>query len=295
MIIPVIIVAALAAALIVLARGAGARSGGTGVTEEQWEVAAQASHGDRIASALIAVARPLAGAVVVPQGSTFYRAVSAKLAATGEKFYAGSVDLFVSVQVAAMLLSAGLIAGAVLFSPDAMAMAVVLLLALAISAAPYSQINEAAKKRSAAVRAELPAFAELLLMPVASGQGLISSLQFTVAQSKGVVADEVRKMLALINSRSMPEAQAFAEAGASLGDASAIAFFNALYQAYEEGVPVAQTLRAQAEALRHQQHQEKRAAMKKLPNTVVVIMAVHLMPFIFIVVAIPTLVAMAGL
>jgi pilus assembly protein TadC len=132
-------------------------------------------------------------------------------------------------------------------------------------------------------------------MPVTSGYSIIPALDFTATRLTGVVSDEVKTMLALLSSRSASESQAFRGTGERLGEPAAITFFQTLYDAYVDGVKIADTLRSQAEQLRKQEYERKREQLKKLPNTMALIIGLHLMPFLFALTLVPTFYALSSI
>lgn len=293
MIVAAVIVILLAGVLATLARSS-ARKRTEPVPEELWG-RARAGEDSQVGRVLIAVARPVSAAVQVEPQTAVYRAIAGKLAAAGGTMFAGSVEVFVSVQVAALLVASGLLVTIPVLELDALGAMAAVVIAVAVAALPYSRLHEAAKKRLAEVRDELPEFAELLLMPVTSGYGIIPALEFTATRCTGTVAAEVQTLVSQLAVRADNEEALFRAAGARLGDAAAITFFNSLYQAYTDGVPVAESLRGQAAQLRHQEYQRKRALLKKLPTKLVFMIAVHLLPFLFVLTALPTLYALRSM
>jgi hypothetical protein len=165
-------------------------------------------------------------------------------------------------------------------------------LGVGVAAFPYNVVKKKADDRTAAVEQELPDFAELLIMLLESGLSPLPALTFTAARFHGPVAQEVLNLRTTINSHSMPEAEAFQLAGARLGTPEAASFFTALAQAYIDGVRVMDNIKRQAAALRQSAHQKRREQMKKLPQKVVFIMALHLLPLLFIVALVPTFFAL---
>lgn len=293
MIAAAIVLIVLAGLLLGLARTSKSRRSSQ-VPEETWE-AARAGEDSQVGRVLLSVARPLSSAVAADPQSALHRAIASKIAAAGGRLFAGSVDVFISVQVAALLCASGILVAIPLLGLSGAGMIAAALVAVAVAALPYNRLHEQAGKRLAAVRAELPEFAELLLMPVTSSYGIIPALDFTAKRSHGIVAAEVQTLISQLSTRAENEAEAFRSCGARLGDPAAITFFNSLYQAYTDGVPIADSLRGQAAQLRHQEHQSKRAALKKLPTKLVLMIAMHLLPFLFVITALPTLFAMRSM
>lgn len=251
---------------------------------------ARSQEDSTIGRLFLAAGRNLAGLPYtnVPEESPAYRSLRTKLAASGG-LYAGSVAVFLSVQVAAGILSAMLLAVLLFVQGGWMVMVVGALLAVGIGAYPYQRLVAAAKKRAEKVDQCLPEFAELLIMPLSSGYGILPGLGFTAERTAGPVADEVKLMLSAISSRAANEKEAFEAAGDRLGTPAAKSFFNALSQAYLEGVSAVTTISGQAEQLRKLSYQRLREKLKILPNKLVFIIALHLMPTLFIVILTPLL------
>jgi tight adherence protein C len=258
--------------------------------ESQFAAAIEADRNSQVSRMLLAASRPVSALpqVHLNPESSLYKSLRLKLAGANN-MYGGSVEVFISVQILTALLSALMLVVAILCQLDGATLAAVALFAAAFTALPYNKLSEAVKKRQAEITEGLPEFAELLLMPVTSGYGILPALDFTSQRQDGPVASEVRLMLAMLNSRAQTEHEAFVNAGERLGTPAALTFFNTLYQAYTDGTKVADTLRGQAEQLRKQSYEDMRAKVKALPNKLVIIMGLHLLPFLFVVVLLPTI------
>jgi tight adherence protein C len=278
-------------AMLLLASAFVAKNSDPERRERASEGFAAAGVGERSAlnRALLGMARPVSGLALahLDEESSTYKQLRTKLAAAGN-MYGGQVAVFVSVQVLATFLAA--LAFIAIVATDASGL---MLLAgaiggLALAAYPYNRVATAAKERMEEVNQGLPEFAELLLMPLSSGYGILPALDFTASRLTGPVADEVRLMLEVIQNRVRTEAQAFSDAADRLGTPAATSFFTALSQAYLDGVQVVETIRGQAEQLRKQDFERMREKLKALPNKLAIIMGLHLLPTLFIVVMFPT-------
>lgn len=295
MIAPVAVLVALAILLAGVVRSALRNANPEArIPEGAWS-AARDNETSQIGRMLMSVTKPVSNIVEINPQTNVYRNLHVKLAAAGGGLYGGSVEIFLSVQVGAILLATTGLALIPLTGLSGLPLIAALLGCLVIAVYPYNQVHDAGKKRLAQIRDELPEFAELLLMPVSSGYGILPALSFTAQRMPGLVSSEVRTMLSLLSSRSASEAVVFESTGARMGDPAAVTFFNTLYQSYTDGTGVTEALRAQAEQLRHQEHQRKRAMLKQLPNKMVFIIALHLLPFIFVVTVLPTLFAMGSM
>lgn len=225
--------------------------------------------------------------------SSIARIVQAKLLASGNTF-GNSVEVFFSVQVFAFCLSAltALLAFAV---TDTAIKVALLILVLVFALYPWNLVNTKAKKRSHAITKALPDFVEILQMPIEAGSGgVVAALSFTADRTTGPVSDAVKDMVLAINTRTLSTAEAFSMAGDRLGTPDAKAFFNAMLQSYLEGARVSETIAAQAVALRSKAFDQRIAEINKLPNKLLFIMALHLLPFIFLLVLIPTFLALGN-
>lgn len=244
---------------------------------------------------LIRTGRLMAGSkyLLTDTESPAYNNLRLKLTAAGG-MYASSPTVYMSVQIAAGLISAALFAVMFFAGQSGLLLIVGALLAGALVYYPYQRINEAISKRSSVVDQDLPEFAELLLMPLSGGYGIIPALDFTAQRLDGPVSHEVRVLLSAINSGVGSDADLFRQAGERLGTPAARAFFASLAQAYEEGTTVVESLRGQADQLRKIAYEQTREKLKVLPNKLVLIMGLHLMPALFVVVLLPVVFAWSG-
>lgn len=245
---------------------------------------------------LLRVSRPLARSKMVRASadSPAYQAVRARLLAAGGA-YGGSVEIFLSVQFFLAFAAAIVIAALIVSDVEPFMMVVGAVLAGGLCALPWNRVDSAARARAEAITSALPEFAELLLMPLSAGMGVIPALRFTAAHTSGPVSVEVRRLLERLDARSVPERQAFKDAADALGTLEAQAFFNALAQAHLEGTRLSETLSAQAEQLRKIAFQAARARIKRLPVSLVLIMAVHFIPTLLVIVAVPTFLSFTDL
>lgn len=247
---------------------------------------------------LLKISKPLTGlsAANLETESKLYKNLRLKLAAAGDKIFSGSVEVYIATQVAcAFVGSIFLILAIVVPTDDNMITAALVLGGVGVIGWPYSKIHEAAKKRTREVNSALPEFAELLLMPLSSGYGILPALDFTATRLDSPVAREVRILMEAIRSRTVSEKEAFIEAGENLGTTEARSFFAILAQAYLEGVRVADTISAQADQLRKLEYERIREKIKKAPNTIAVYTGIHLIPSIFLIVLFPTFEALGSL
>ena len=258
--------------------------------------AARAAENSQVGRVLLSVSRPLSGlkAIHLDRETATYKTLRLKLSSAGG-MYGGSVEVFISVQVAVILLGALALVAGLTLQVQGMQLGATALVAAALAAMPYNRVSTASKKRREEISHALPEFVELLLMPVSSGYGLLPALAFTSSRLEGVVASDVKLLLQVLTARAATEQQAFADAGERLGTLEAVTFFTTLYQSYAEGVSVTPMLRSQAEQLRISAFEATRAKLKKIPNTIAIMIGIHLMPFLLATVLLPTFIALGAM
>lgn len=237
---------------------------------------------------LIGLSRSLSGLEFTnpPEESPAYRSLRAKLIASGNMF-GGSVNVFLSVQMASIVIGILIALFAFLSGLNGVVLGAAALFAFAVAYWPWQKVSSAAKKNAEKVDSNLPDFCELLLMPLTSGYGILPALSFTADRVPGPVAREVNVMLQAIQSRAVGEEEAFEEAGLRLGTPAARALFNAIAQSQRDGTPAAEIISGQAKQLRKVSYERVRAKIKVLPNKVVLIMGMHLLPTLFILLLVP--------
>jgi tight adherence protein C len=220
-----------------------------------------------------------------------YRYIQGRLLASGS--FGSDVDVFLSVEAGAVFV--GLILIALGFFEKGLFTFVFGALGLLLMVYPWNIVSKKAKARAREVTMDLPDFVELLAMSVSGGMGLDGALSFTAGQVDGVVSDEVRNMINIIRNNPSDEEMAYKLAGERLGTPEAKAFFATLLQSQLEGTRVLDNLIAQAEALRKVAFQRQRAEVKKLPNKMVIILGIHLMPLLFVVALFPLVTGLSKL
>lgn len=287
----------IVAALVVVAAffATDARRNGEAVSDkrEMWENAIS-NEKSAVGRILLQVARPVSRTTLVQReaGTPQWKALKKKLNASGA--FSSDVEIYLSVQVAAILLALGAVAFvAVAESRSALIMG--LLFSFSIAAYPWNVVSKAANKRTTAVLDNLPDFAELLQMPLSAGMGIPPALRFTAERLPGPVSLEVSRMLDVIRVNPSEESAAFIEAGERLGVPEARAFFAALLQSHTEGASVSTNLARQAETLRSAAYQRRRALLKQLPVKLVLIIGMHFLPLLFILGLLPTLLSLGSM
>lgn len=216
-----------------------------------------------------------------------------KVVASGA--FGGSFEAYLSTQLASMLIGGAVFLVVALGPFEGLWRLGILLLGFGIAVMPYNTATKNAGTKAAKTSAELPEFVQMLQIPLASGMSVEQALKFTTRFHHGVVAAEVNWLLDVLQSGTMNDSEAFVEAGRRLGTSEATAFFSTLGQAHIEGTRVSDTLAKQAESLRTQYHQIRRAKVKKMPITLIVAFAIHFMPLLFALVIVPMMLGLKGL
>lgn len=203
--------------------------------------------------------------------------------------YGGSVEVFLSIQLAAALFGVGLaIFGRMMFTfiPTWLVAGLGAVMILM----PYSRIYDSAKKRSARILKDLPDFVDLLLIPIVAGTGIKRALRETAERFESPVSTEVMNAMSMVDiGRPLSEALWFA--GHRLAVPEGRVFFSALAQAEERGASVREMLERQRDSLRHEAHQRARAEIKKIPTKIVFVFGIHFMPVLFSVALVPLVAA----
>jgi Flp pilus assembly protein TadB len=260
-----------------------------------WELAMN-DEKSLIGRVLLSVALPLNQSATLQRESSSaqYRALQRKLASAD--VFSRSVDVFVAVQAAALFVSGIVLAFAAYVMAESSVMfgGVLVVGAVALAMYPWNMVSKANSKRSGAVLDNLPDFAELLQMPIAAGLGIMPALAFTASKVPGPVSREVSILLDQIRVNPLEEVRAFQGAGERLGLPEARAFFQSLLQAHLQGDLVAENLARQASNLRMAAFQRRRAELKKLPIKLVLLIALHLLPLVFIVGLLPVVAALGS-
>lgn len=209
--------------------------------------------------------------------------------------FGGSLQIYWSMQLAAVVAGSFAIAFAFLEGMSGGARVVLLAVGALVAAWPYNKAHSDAKRKTEIVLEQLPEFAELLLMTISS-VSVPQALAFTAERVEGAVAADLRELVRMLNGAGRGrEEQVFAVTAARLGTTEGREFVAALKSAYLEGTTAAANIRAQVENLRMLRFQQQRGRAKRLPVTLVVTFALHFMPLLFIIAFLPVIGALAGL
>lgn len=151
-----------------------------------------------------------------------------------------------------------------------------------------------AERRTAALM-ELPTILDLLTIACSAGLSLEQALTIVAGQSRGVVARELQRVV-----REMALGQmGLAEALGGLGRRNAIPelgqLAGQLQSAYAQGIPLAQSLRVQAEALREQKRLRIVEQGGQATVRMILPVALFILPVLFVVLLVPAAVELLHL
>jgi Flp pilus assembly protein TadB len=244
---------------------------------------------------MLKLARPIASTRTVQEAkrNPAFRSLEERVRTSGA--YGGSFEVFIAVQVASLIVASAVLVGVIGLGLTGISKVIGVAIGAALAFQPWNRVSTKATERTMLVNDDLPQFVDLFLMPLASGLSLESALRFTVDFTDGPVAVQTRWLLDTLQARTMNDELAFREAGRRLGTPEAAAFFTALGQAHIEGARVIDTLTKQADALRAQSHQLRRARIKRIPVKMIAAFALHFLPLLFIMTIVPLLVGLKGL
>lgn len=192
--------------------------------------------------------------------------------------YGGSTEVFVGVVAAHIVIALMVVVLGITFL-RAIPWFAFLPLGVVISMFPFLKTRSAAKKRAALIRAELPDFADLLLVILsAGGVTLTEGLKLASFSLQGVLSSEVRRAVQMTRSGGMALDVAINNITPRLGVVEARIFFGSISQSEQEGTGVLETLARQRQILWDANIQRARAHMKKMPLKMTTITLFHIMP-----------------
>ena len=262
----------------------------SGVDDRTFQAVLQTS--DQVDRVLARAARPL---LRIPLfGSQVFDAYRSRiryqLLAAGGQFGA-LPELFLAVQLFCVLLGFSvLVVTAVGLVPDEIPMVLMVVLAAAIAVYPTSRVKARRKSREQELAVKLPEFAELVQIPLTT-MTVLAALGFTAERTKGLVSDEVKVFLDLLRNQTVSEEDGFMLLGRRLGTPEARALVDTWARGHLYGVQISDQVKHQAEQLRTKLFQERRAAIKRLPVKLVLIMGVHFLPSLLVLGTLPIFLA----
>ena len=260
--------------------------------EELWDQYLSNSSG--VARLLASGGRPIASSKLVKDlnGTKTYKSIDNNVR-MGNTFQS-SVEIFVSVQIAALIIGIMFLLFALIAQPVTLVKLLILLVGMVIPLWPVAELITEAQKRSAMISVDLPEFAELLLM-VAPSMSIPAALAFTAERSKGIVGLEIFELVKTLGTRAIPEQEAFGLTAERLATVDGKQFINILANGYLQGSRVVEPLTSLAEQMRRSEFQKRRAYAKKLPVKLVIIFAIHFIPFLIGLAFLPVVYGFLGL
>jgi hypothetical protein len=208
--------------------------------------------------------------------------------------FGGSVKIFYSMQLSAMVFGAALLSLSFLEGISGLYRLLLVGFGITVSFWPVNKIKSMAQKKRALIIEELPEFADLLLM-VLSSMSVLQALNFTAERSTGSVATEMKELVRAISGRLLAEEQAFQATAGRLGTPEGREFVAALQSSYLDGTTAVENIKSQVENLQTLRYQAQRAKAKKLPVSLVVTFALHFLPILFVLAFLPVVSSLAGI
>jgi tight adherence protein C len=153
---------------------------------------------------------------------------------------------------------------------------------------PDWDLDRRIARRRGMVLMELPTILDMLTLATSAGMALEQALEEVARQSEGVVARELRvvsRELALGQRRNLPEA--LAGLTERLGTPEVDHVIGRMSAAYEQGLPLGQTLPAQAQALRERERLHIVEEGGKAAVRMLLPVALLILPALFVVVLVP--------
>ena len=159
---------------------------------------------------------------------------------------------------------------------------------------PDWQLEQRLGARRTLALMELPSVLDLLTIAVSAGLALEQALSLVARQSTGMVAQELQEA-----AREMALGRTLVEALDALAERNAVpelaGVASQLRAAHEQGLPLAQALSAQAEALRERQRLRVLEAGGKATVQMILPVAVFILPVLFVILLVPAAVELMRL
>jgi tight adherence protein C len=153
---------------------------------------------------------------------------------------------------------------------------------------PDWDLDRRAARRRGLVLMELPTILDMLTLATSAGMAVEQALEEVARQSEGVVAVELRvvaRELALGQRRNLPEA--LRSLSERLGTREVEHVLGRMSAAYEQGLPLSQSLTTNAQALRERQRLHIVEEGGKASVRMLLPVAVLILPALFVVVLVP--------
>ncbi len=149
------------------------------------------------------------------------------------------------------------------------------------------------RTRQSIIRKTLPDIIDLLVVSTEAGTGLDGALSVVIRRKHGPLPDEFSRLLTEVRLGKARQ-EAWADMGERVGVQDLLMLIAALRQAEQLGVSIANTLRAQADALRTRRSMQVREVAATLSVKMLFPLIFCILPALFIVVLGPGLMALSG-
>jgi tight adherence protein C len=149
------------------------------------------------------------------------------------------------------------------------------------------------RTRQSAIRKSLPDIIDLLVVSTEAGTGLDGALSVVIKRKRGPLPDEFSRLLTEVRLGKARQ-EAWADMGERVGVQDLLMLIAALRQAEQLGVSIANTLRAQADALRTRRSMQIRQVAATLSVKMLFPLIFCILPALFIVVLGPGLMSLSG-
>lgn len=154
--------------------------------------------------------------------------------------------------------------------------------------APRLWVDHLVARRRRLIAQDLPGVVDLLAACSVAGLNLTQSLQMAAARQEGALGDELRTAVRLMQAgRTAASAVRSMALRVNIPDLTALA--NAVVLTESLGTPVADLFRSQAAMAREQQRRRVEAAIGRLPIKFTAISTVLILPSLFILTVLPSL------
>jgi tight adherence protein C len=161
--------------------------------------------------------------------------------------------------------------------------------------APDWQLEHRLAARRTAVVMALPAILDMLTIAASAGLALEQALELVARQSGGAVPQELRRVSRDVALGQRTLAEALGDMAARNGIPELTSAVSQLQAAHEHGIPLVQTLSAQADALREQKRLRIVEAGGRATVKMLLPVALFILPVLFVVLLVPAAIQMMNL
>lgn len=156
---------------------------------------------------------------------------------------------------------------------------------------PFSTLNSAIRKRQKAIDKQLPEVLDLLSVSVRAGLSFDGALRKITDRMTGPLIEEFRRMQQDVRMGS-PRARALQAVAKRCDVDDLYLFITAVIQAEKLGTSMGKTLDNQADNMRERRRQKAKAEALKAPVKIVFPLVMFIFPAIFVVVLLPSVLAL---